>query len=81
MWVVSALCVLHNILVHIREVDEEDTGEADSSEDREEEDGEELSVNQHIGAGYHITRRETARATARRDAIAAAMWESYLERQ
>jgi hypothetical protein len=73
VWVVSVLYILHNILVYIREVDEEDTGKADSSKNREKEDKEKLSVNQYIKAGYHITRKETAYTTVRRDAIAAAI--------
>jgi hypothetical protein len=81
--VVSALCVLHNILVDIREVEELD-------EDIEEalgalgnislEDGDELAENQRSGEGYHISRREVTRAMKARDDIAIAMWEDYIAR-
>jgi hypothetical protein len=75
--VVSALCVLHNILVNIRE-------EGPSSilvEDHNDEDGEDLSQNQRIGQGYHITRGESARSSRRRDEIAEAMWDDYVTRR
>jgi hypothetical protein len=77
---VSALAVLHNILVNIRE--EVDSGvEIDDAELYTEGDGdEELNAEQRSGEGYHITRRETTRANAKRDEIAELMWLDY-ERQ
>jgi hypothetical protein len=74
--VVSALCVFHNILVNLREVEdlEEDIISGDI-----EEDGGDLGENR--GEGYHISRREVTRAAKARDDIAIAMWADYLIRE
>ena len=63
--VVSALYVLHNILINIRE-------EGPSSilvEDYNNKDREDLSQNQRTGQGYHIIKRESVRSIKRRDEI------------
>jgi hypothetical protein len=74
--VVSALLVLHNILVNIREAGEE--GESDQEEYDEDRDN--LTKGDRTGLGYHITRGETTRATIKRDAIADEMWKDYCTR-
>ena len=76
--IVSALCVLHNILVNLREADLEadDVDEADL-----EEDGEELSESERSGRGYHVSRGEQTRAAVKRDEVATAMWTEYLTRR
>jgi hypothetical protein len=75
--VVAALCVLHNILVNIREITEEDLQEiVDQDGDLEKED---LEEEQQSGMNYHIMRRERTRAGVRRDNIADAMWEDYIQ--
>ncbi len=77
--VVAALCVLHNILVNIREVDFD--GQFDDIGDEEEEArGEELTGYQGGGQVYHITRGESTRAGKKRDDIATRMWECYQRR-
>jgi hypothetical protein len=75
--VVSALFVLHNILVNIWEAGEDE----DNDQEEYEEDGEALDDGERTGQGYHITRGETTRAGAKRDAIAEAMWEDYCTRR
>ena len=73
--VVSALCVLHNILVNMQEVDEAEIEDLDIEEAGDRED---LAENQRTGEGYHISKREGTRALRKRDEIATAMWEDYL---
>jgi DDE superfamily endonuclease len=69
--VVPALCVLHNILVDIKETDPgtiaEDAGDTDSG------------INQEY-QGYAVTAQESQRVVAKRDEIATAMWNNYLTR-
>ena len=74
---VAALCVLYNILVNIREITEEDLQEiVDQNRDLDKED---LEEEQQSGMNYHIMRRERTRASVRRDNIANAMWEDYIQ--
>lgn len=77
--VVSALCVLHNIFVNLREVEELDL--ENIVEEDLDEDGEDLSQSQSSGQGYHVSRREGIRAGVFRDTIATAMWNDYLSRK
>jgi DDE superfamily endonuclease len=73
---VAALCVLHNILVDIREaeVDEDqEEGELDQG------DGEVLNEDQQSGRGYIISQRERTLASTRRDEIADSMWIDYIQ--
>ena len=61
--------MLHNILVNIQE-------ERPSSilvKDYNNKDREDLSQNQYIRQGYHITRGESARSSRRRDEITKAI--------
>ena len=74
--IVSALCVLHNILIDLNEV--ADTEEVDDQDIEDNHIEEDLDPGQHNEHGYHISRSETARAKARRDAIALAMWQDYI---
>jgi hypothetical protein len=79
--VVAALCVLHNILVNIREITEADLQEVVDQDEHQQEDGESLSQDQQegTGTGYRIKKRERKRAGDKRDAIAKAMWEDYVQ--
>jgi hypothetical protein len=67
--VVPALCVLHNILVNIHE--ETDPGETAT----EDEDPDPEIHHEH--RGYSISTQESERASAKRDEIATAMWNSF----
>jgi hypothetical protein len=58
---------LHNLLTDI--------------EAEEDGNGEDLTDNQRMGNGYHITRGETRRASERRDEIAQQMWDGYIARR
>ena len=73
--VVLALCVLHNILRDIGEWDDDDIEDENGPED---EDGEDFDQGQRRGQRpYNITNGERTRASAKRDAIAEAMWQDY----
>jgi hypothetical protein len=83
--VVAALCVLHNVLVSIKE--KNDPGEVDTEEEEEEEKEEEKkkkeedkTVQEHEGY-YIITARESCRAAVKQDEIAEAMWKDYQTRK
>jgi DDE superfamily endonuclease len=71
--IVPALCVLHNILVNIREIDLEDV---EILEDLEDTVDTPEAVREHRGAV--ITNTESLRAAQKRDEIATAMWSDYL---
>jgi DDE superfamily endonuclease len=74
--VVAVLCLLHNILIKIGEITEEEIGNDEGEIAGGDE--EDLSENtQTDRGGYRIGRGERTRAGARRDAIAKAMWEDY----
>jgi hypothetical protein len=75
--VAAALCVLHNIMVTIREVEMNVEGLKFPIEDIEEELPPEDQ--QFERTGYNITARERMAASLRRDAIADAMWEQYVQ--
>lgn len=78
--IVAVLCLLHNILVKIGEVTEEELESEDYEDETADGDGDDVDMSDDIqasGEGYHIGRREQARASARRDGIAKAMWEDY----
>jgi DDE superfamily endonuclease len=77
--VVLALCVLHNILRDIGEWDDDDIEDENGPED---EDGEDFDQGQRRGQRpYNITNGERTRASAKRDAIAEAMWQDYSSRR
>ena len=64
-------------MVNIQEITEEDLQEiVDQDGDLEKED---LEEEQQSGMNYHIMRRERTRAGVRRDNIADAMWEDYIQ--
>ena len=69
--VVAVLCVLHNILNNF-DKDEKVTVTIVTSEEAGEEDA------NHV---YNISRMEVGAATAKRDAIANAMWSDYIARR
>jgi DDE superfamily endonuclease len=69
--IVAALCVLHNILVTIKEIDPDEEYEEDSDDD-------EVTHEQQMST---ITAAETQRASIKRDEIATAMWNNYRARR
>ena len=64
--VVSVLCVLHNILVNLQEIEDLDI----TVDDEEDDTGEGLTQDQQNGQRYHIARSQTIRAGAKRYRIA-----------
>ena len=77
VWIVSALLILHNLLVNIRE--ERDNEYIDDY--LYVENGDDLDDDNCDGIGYHITCEETNTSKAKRDEIAEAMWEDYCRRR
>jgi hypothetical protein len=64
-------------MVTIRET--VDSGEEEETEVNNEENGDQLNEDQQSGVGYHITAREMAAASTRRDTITDAMWAQFLQ--
>jgi len=73
--VIAALCVLHNILTYING-EEEDLQMQFESADEHNQDAEEDQAR-----AYNISRTEYEAASAKRDAIARAMWDDYVARK
>jgi len=74
--IVSALCVLHNILINIKE--EEYFEDIASVQDDDNNNGDENIIINHNG--YTITAIESKRASAKRNQIATEMWNDYIAR-
>jgi DDE superfamily endonuclease len=71
---VLVLCVLHNILIHLKE--ERDASEVELEVEEREDDDE---IIEEI-RGYGITAAESRRASIKRDEITIAMWTDYQAR-
>jgi hypothetical protein len=62
----------------LRDIGEWDDDDIEDENGPEDEDGDDVDQRQHRGEKpYNITKRERNRASAKRDAIAQAMWQDY----